>query len=493
MTLPGGTGNGQPDHELRAVSLRDGRLLWSLRLDFKYSFRASPQLAVADLDGDKRPEVVVTEQQAVGDQESFVLKALDGRDGTVRWTWNGGASKNPANQLYGWLTLADFGGDGRRTACLSFIDPKGLHRILLFDEQGREIASRALPRESAGFVRIADVNGDGRDEILIRYVDSLRVWTHDLNELWSAPQQQNANRSEQILPASLWQAGTVIVPPALGLDGTDGHPRWAGQAPQNLWWSVFMTNLLDPGDSTRLPRFLTTGLGATVCRSALAITSRGAYSAPQGAAVQPGLARDDPRWTRPLPWAHAVEYDAAGSGVLVVIGLALFNVVLPLGILRLVALRRPWTLRLMMALPLAAAVPLTAFVALEPLIPTLPSPFPSSSRVLFTLGSLAGLPIVFFAATAGWNVVRGRWRRLALLAGLTVLASLAIGLVWLRFDILFVPAIEHYDWSGWYLAVLPGAYAVGVLMLIAWIVRAMLRLPRRPTGVALGGAQAEAV
>jgi hypothetical protein len=200
--------------------------------------------------------------------------------------------------------------------------------------------------------------------------------------------------------------------------------------------------------------------------------------------VQPGLAREDPRWTQPLPWAQAVEVDAAGSALLAVSGLALFNVFLPLGILRLVALRRPWTLRLMMALPIAAAVPLTAFVALEPLIPTLAAPYPSSSRVLFTLGSLAGVPIVSFAAVAGWSLVRRQWRRLGLLASLTVLASMAIGLVWVRLDIWTMPAIEHYDWSGWYLAVLPGAYAIGGLTLIARVLRGMFRMTRRPTPAA---------
>ena len=486
VVVPGWTGTARPDHELIAVSLHDGRVLWSLHLDFIYSFRTSPQLAVADIDGDKRPEVVVTEQPAVGDQMGFVLKALDGRDGTVRWTWNGGVSENSANQMYGSLTLADFGGDGRRTVCLSFIDPKGRHRILLFDGNGRESAGRELPPESAGFVGVADVNGDGRDELLVRYGDNLHVWTHDLKELWSEPQKQNANRTEQILPASPGQAGTVIVPPAIGLDGSDGHPRWAGHSPQ-LWpWSVFTTNLLDPGDSTRLQRFLTTGLGATVCRSALPTTSTGAYSPPQGAPVRPGLARDDPRWTRPLPWAHVVDHDAARSGVLIAIGLAIFNVFLPLGLLRLTARRRRWTMRLMMALPVAAAVPLTAFVALEPLIPTLPGPFPSSSRVLFTLGSLAGMPIVSLAAMAGWNLVRWRWRRLALLVALTVLASLSIGLVWLRIDSRTMPAIEHYTWSGWYLAVLLGAYPIGALMLVTWVVRGMLLLPRRPCAHASG-------
>jgi hypothetical protein len=212
-----------------------------------------------------------------------------------------------------------------------------------------------------------------------------------------------------------------------------------------------------------------------------------------GSPAPPGLARDDPRWTRPLPWTIAPARDFAGSGMLIVIVLALFNVFLPLMFLRLAARRRPWTMRIMMLIPVAAAVPLTAFVALEPLIPTLPAPYPSSSRMLFFLGSLVGVPIVCIAATVGGSLVRRRWRRLALLAGLTVLASVAIGLLWLVIDSRSMPAIEHYTWSGWYLAVLPGGYAAGVLMLMSWAVRGILRLPRRPDRPAQDAEQTEAV
>ena len=185
----------------------------------------------------------------------------------------------------------------------------------------------------------------------------------------------------------------------------------------------------------RLPRFLSIGLGATVCRSALPTNPQARYEPPRGRLVPSGLAQNDPRWMRSLPWTIAVDRDAVGSGLLAASGLALFNVFLPLGILRLAARRRPWTLRLLMALPVAAAVPLTAFVALEPLIPTLPAPYTVSSRVLFTLGTLAGIPIVTFAAIIGDSVIRRRWKRLALLAGLTVLASLATAAIWIRLDL----------------------------------------------------------
>jgi hypothetical protein len=480
LVLPGGAGSGRPDHELRAISLRDGSQLWSLRLDFKNAFNNPPELAVADLDGDGQPEVVVTELPAAGEHQGFVLKVLEGRDGTVRWTWNGEAPTGRTDQpAYGWLTLAHLRDDARRMACLRFVDPKRRQRIFVFDERGHERARRELP-ENTSHVGAADVDGDGRDELLINYDNHLQVWTVELQNLWSRSGKAIARGQIQFIPPSAGRPGTVVVPEIVGLDGSDGRPRWTSHSPQMRWSSVFTASLLDPGDSARLPSFLTTGLGASVCRSVLPTTPTGALAPPRGLPVQPGLDRFDPRWMRPLPWAQLIDNDDLGSCLLVVIVLALFNGFLPFLILFLAARRRPWTMRLMLALPLAAAVPLTAVVVFEPLIPALPAPFPSSSRLLFALGSLAGIPIVSLAAAIGFCLVRRRWKQLALFAGLTVLASVVIGLAWLRFDWRSMPTVEHYTWSGWYLAVVPGAYAVGVSIVVGGAIRAVSRMPGRP-------------
>ena len=202
----------------------------------------------------------------------------------------------------------------------------------------------------------------------------------------------------------------VIIPSPLGLDGADGHPRWAGDFPKISPWVSYNSILLDAGDSSRMPYFVTPVSGATVCRSALPTTPTGGYCVPQGAQVPPGLARDDPRWTRPLPWTIGRARDVVGSPLVAMAGLALFNVFLPLLILRLVALRRPWTMRLLMMLPVAAALPLTAFSVVEPLVPSIPSPYPASTKTVFFVGSLAGVPIVSFVATAGWILIQRRWR-----------------------------------------------------------------------------------
>src|SRR5262249_28734627 len=120
-----------------------------------------------------------------------------------------------------------------------------------------------------------------------------------------------------------------------------------------------------------------------------------------------------------------------------------------------------------MALPVAVAFPLMAFLSLEPLIP-IPaptSPMPASPMAVFALGTLAGVRVVAYVATAGVSLIRRRWRTLAVLVVGTVLSSLAIAAIWLFVDMRVMPAIEHYSSVGWSLAELPGAAVVSILML----------------------------
>ena len=76
----------------------------------------------------------------------------------------------------------------------------------------------------------------------------------------------------------------------------------------------------------------------------------------------------------------------------------------------------------------------------------------------------------------------GVGRALAVLAALTVSMSVVIGAAWLWLDRRSVPAIEHYERSTWYLAALPGPVAVGVLLLVGWPLRKIIRWTRRPAG-----------
>ena len=134
---------------------------------------------------------------------------------------------------------------------------------------------------------------------------------------------------------------------------------------------------------------------------------------------------------------------------------------------------------MLVALPIAAVVPLMAYLALEPAIATCANPSFASSRLEFLLGTMAGIPAVSYAAIAGWAIVRRRWKALGILAGLTLITSTLFAAVWIGIDSRLMPAIEQYGTLGWYLIVLPGAYASGLLAVFGWGIRAATRLPQR--------------
>ena len=154
-------------------------------------------------------------------------------------------------------------------------------------------------------------------------------------------------------------------------------------------------------------------------------------------------------------------------GFLAAGGLALINVVVPLGILRLAARRRPWTMRLLMALPVAAAVPLTAFLTLEPHLPEPLASLPVSAKAQFASGAVAGIPVVVYAYMIGASALRLRWRKMVLLVASTLLAAVTIGACWLALDVRGKPSIEYYSYAGWHQAFFLGAYAAGTVVILA--------------------------
>jgi hypothetical protein len=148
-----------------------------------------------------------------------------------------------------------------------------------------------------------------------------------------------------------------------------------------------------------------------------------------------------------LPWTKFIPGLLGPASLLPMSGLAVINVFLPLAILRLAARRRPWTVRLLLAVPVAAAIPLTAFVTLEPTLREQSDGLALSPKVQFALGTLAAIPVVLYAATIVISVHRHRWRGVLVLISLAVFIATAVAACWLLFDMQFMPAIEHYNWS----------------------------------------------
>ena len=172
---------------------------------------------------------------------------------------------------------------------------------------------------------------------MLEYENRLHAWGSDLKERWSWPDQNGF--SEIVLARDSQQPATIVVYPCIGLDGATGHPRWASLVPQYGWWTNYRPALLDPGDAGRSPLILSSGAGATACRSALPTNPNGSFARSSGLRVRPGLARNDPRWTRPLPWIAPTVQTVGPMGVLALFGLAAFNVGVPIVIFWLTARR----------------------------------------------------------------------------------------------------------------------------------------------------------
>ena len=170
------------------------------------------------------------------------------------------------------------------------------------------------------------------------------------------------------------------------------------------------------------------------------------------------------------------------KGLLFVIGLALTNVIFPLAILRLAARRRPWTMRLLMALPVAAAAPLMALLALTPVLESRADPWIPYPKLEFLLATLAGVPLLVYGLAVCLALSRRRWKTLGKLISLALLASIVAAGGWLWYDMKSMPAIEHYGPTGWYFAVIPGVFAAGALLVFAWLFRAATRSATRESG-----------
>jgi hypothetical protein len=100
------------------------------------------------------------------------------------------------------------------------------------------------------------------------------------------------------------------------------------------------------------------------------------------------------------------------------------------------------------------------------------------------MAAFAGLPVLAYARIAGQSIFHRRWRPLAWLAGLTAVASVAVGAFWLWSEMRGMPAIERYTWSGWYMVLVPGAYVVGSLVLLRDVSGFKKWLPRRKAAIA---------
>ncbi len=193
-----------------------------------------------------------------------------------------------------------------------------------------------------------DLDGDGCDEWYVTSVGRYRALADYFAEKWSWPPALGWNPTT--LPASAGRPSILV----LALDGKSRRPIWL--APHNPNGAGLP---LDLGDATRRPLLIEQPPGLTVARAAIPVTPDG----------RPAPEAGDPRWTRSHSWTVSVLYTIGLRRCVEFVALAILNVVAPLAFLWLAARRRPFTIRLLMAIPLAAALPLCVIQTVEPMIP----------------------------------------------------------------------------------------------------------------------------
>ncbi len=466
--------SGRPESRLSVFSLHDGRLLWTQPLGTPADARKDLQILEVGAEHhralvvvDEFPTVIYTQPPRPGGRRPPALvRAFNGRDGQVLWSWPGD-----------WKDLDDFGrprGLSTRPiappaagVAVSFRDSSDRDRTIFLDDQGRDQKRLSIPTDDASSARwwFVDLDGDGREEVVLRSEGRFRAFDRDGNELWARPDP--SDWLGELIPPAAGRPATLVLSSGMALEATTGRPRWSFRSAvpyRGLWPAI-----LDPGGADGPPRAIVRRPGATVCHLAVATTSDGRAAPGKGSLTPPGLARDDPRWLRPLPWVDPMLHDVGVDGLLVAAASGSVNVVLPITVLWLFVRGRRWTIRLLMLLPIAVAGPLWVFHRVEPMIPAQLAGRPVSPRLLFALATLAGVPLVVFAGSVARNLARRRWRVLAWRVGIAVVAAAIVAAVWIREDLRFMSGLERYDLSAWPLVLIPGAMAAGSLIPFVWV------------------------
>ncbi len=481
------TGDGEPEilalgpggspsrRSLTAFSLDTGQRLWKTPIAASYPLLhegVRPEWPwLIDLDSDGQTEVIVPDSGPLPPKAAYRgLRVLDGSSGQTRWIRPIAPETIAQDGVENLVVAPDSDGDGFRE----------LVTVSRFDGRNPP-AARTGPRTEPQQIYVDALSGrDGHP---------LWHWHVDLPEA----------KVTAIRPPKWWGRGPDGWPLlAIPLGGR--KPGWEAAPTNSSDLNPPVVHVLEASTGRELHQVMgLTRIGAADLDGDGLLDLWGSAGgelrsvrgktpelwrtvAPSGPA--PGLARDDPRWTRDLPWTNLVAPHTLRTGLLAVIGLALLNVFLPLGILCLVARRRPWNLRVLMALPVVAAVPLTVFLAVERLLPVrAPSaPLPTSPQALFILGSAAGVPLIAYVIFLAAFLLRRRWRTVVFLIGFTLLASFLIAAIWLGFDMRTMPSIERYSRTGWELPLLPGASLVSVGLMMIWITRqTYLWITRRAT------------
>ncbi len=474
--------------ELSAVRGRDGRRQWSQTIQLPSVIgQQGPEPVVGDLNGDGRPEVIVVGGASDPTPQSgtaFELRALDGRDGHLLWSWPWRDEHFASYGGRSWPAPAvvDVASDGKRCVAICVPGAKGWEVVLL-DDRGqvkhRWEAKPVVPDFSVS-LWTGDLDGDGRDEFLVHsgYATGLNVHVMrapDGRVVWSTS-DMFLGSFRGVRGIAKGRAATVLVQvehDLLGLDGATGAVRWRGRGGAAGLPEV----LTDAADSAAAPLLAllptrTEGFtAATGCRPAVLATDRpNDDGRPTGRATLAVTATDDPRLLVPLPWSGPQSLI-----LLIFAGTSLVFLVVPYFVVRGLIRRRSWSLRQLLAAICVCG--LMAWLARHVLSGGGFAPGELSQVLLVRLpiAVVSGLPLVVFAAVMLRCVFERRWRGLALWLLSSVATAAVVAGCWLRWNQASLGPGEHYIWDGWWTIGLAGVYGTGLLAIVGFLLRRIVR------------------
>jgi outer membrane protein assembly factor BamB/predicted Ser/Thr protein kinase len=499
--------------ESRALSGKDGRLLWSRFFPPNpHSSPASMSRWVAPVVADVSPngsrqavfvELGPPDPGTVNAQAVLRVIGVDAASGAIQWNWGSTAwagswsisSTLPPEGETLRPVVARSGGGGHHLAV--FI-PGSNSEIAVFNGQGN-VQRRSMGHQSSvSKLWVCDVDRDGADELLFLDKSSLVVtradrldaplWTRDTKSAGGvriidvlSGHSRRAEARDALSPTIALLESTTDNS-VVGLDAATGNVRWRcpGPIPRAEDGGFLMLSQLAVLGSTAAETPLVYYAYSLVSRCRRAAFAEAAPEIEMDPAVAIGRqprgdlaalpvfapGKTDPRWQRNLPWVpQPLVWEKSVSYFAWATFYSTLLVVIPGAYALRLAWLRQFGLRMLLALPIVAGLFLTGALTTGPA----DNDFSNLFRKL-SMGVVFA-PVVIGVVLLGWWLAKGHWRRAALWLGITFVFSLLAAAVALVQHTRFNPlaAGESYDWTGWYLIWFPSAY------LTAWL--AIITLP----------------
>ena len=508
------------DGGVRAFSGKDGTTLWSWAPEAQAGARRSlasrPTLAVGDLDGDGRLEVVVLHRTDVLDKTGQMqvhaeVLVLDSATGRPKWSW-----REPVNSEYNDTRngairsrvtplIVNLDGGKRRAVCVWTYHYETKGQIVLLDAEGKELQRQRVkfrlngdgwrnyhddpkdtyaPYYSSLFrVWAVDLDGDGTDELVYFSRDKLRVLHGGLDRVmseWPLPEEDC-----DLLEVS---PRTAHHPPLLAVRA-GGRVVFLGTAPEKPYWTCTGSGKpLAVAWEPSGPRVLyDLGNEVTVCR----IAQSSSPGEPEGPRPALPSTADDPRFVVSLPWYPLGDLPpllpSSPLGLAAaLLGLAAAVLIAPAFVLRWVVRRRAWLLCLAPILWLGLVWGGAWLLFLARLETEAKWQIYNQGQWGFAwrLGwgllrlAVAGLPMATFVVAVVRLFRACRWGPLLLLLASVPILAVLVGVVWMSVFAESPGGERHYSWRGWYTLWPAGTYAAGLLLLAGFLVIRAARLSR---------------